>query len=86
MTAIRWMLFKCPHCDPGTIILKRWGFDHEGTLAMEGFCRVCGNNITITHTFDEQRADAREAFNWWCERQGIQPIDYKLWETEFREE
>ena len=84
MTAIRWMLFRCPECRTTTIVLRRWGFDHEGTLVMEGWCKDCGNNLIITHDFDEQRADVREAYHAWCEKVSGEPTDLKLWEWEVK--
>jgi len=89
--SVNWRLFRCTRClskgEIGfTAVIKHWGFDEKGDLYLSGFCVKCGNNFTVKHSFDEQRADSREMFVEWCQETEAEPRDFKLWEWELREE
>jgi hypothetical protein len=86
--SVVWRSMKCLKCHPDhpTILIRLWGLDENGCLWFNTFCRQCGSQMTLTHNFDEQRADAREAYHRWCEENGLYSEDLKLWEWEVRQD
>lgn len=88
MSTPLWRGAKCMSCrdERPSVIIAHWGYDKEGTLHVSGLCRWCLRNVTITHTFDEQRADVREAYNDWLERHSDQlSLDFIIWEDQMLE-
>ena len=86
---IVWRNLRCTKCraDHPTMVVRLWGLDENGCQWFDCFCRECGKQTMLTHDFDEQRADVREAYHAWCEQagEGSKAYDWKLWEWEVRD-